>query len=80
MERTNQLGDARDALGAVSRQARAPWDITERRLPKDASTEDKLRAAVDYAVLAPSGHNTQPWRFKVVDSALETAFPATPSA
>jgi hypothetical protein len=47
MERTNQLGDARDALGAVSRQARGPWDITERRLPKDASTDDKLRAAVD---------------------------------
>jgi hypothetical protein len=55
----------------VSRQARGPWDITERSLPKDASIDDKLRAAVDYAVLAPSGHNTQPWRFKVVDSALE---------
>jgi nitroreductase len=55
----------------VSRQGRGPWDITERRLPKDASTDDKLRAAVDYAVLAPSGHNTQPWRFKVVDSTLE---------
>jgi nitroreductase len=57
--------------GNVSVQARRPWDVDERNLPVDASGADKLRTAVDYAVLAPSGHNTQPWRFKLVDETLE---------
>jgi hypothetical protein len=55
----------------VSVQARGSWDVAERTFPVGASGTDKLRAAVDYAVLAPSGHNTQPWRFNVVDQTLE---------
>jgi nitroreductase len=55
----------------VSVQARRPWDVAGGSFPVDASGADKLRAAVEYAVLAPSGHNTQPWRFKLVDEALE---------
>jgi nitroreductase len=50
--------------------ARRPWEIAQ-HLPEDAGPDDKLRAAVDYAVLAPSGHNTQPWKFKIVDETLE---------
>jgi Nitroreductase family len=57
--------------GVVSMQARRPWEVAKRSFPSDGSGADKLRAAVDYAVLAPSGHNTQPWRFKVVAEALE---------
>jgi nitroreductase len=30
-----------------------------------------LRAALEHAVQAPSGHNTQPWRFRMVDDHLE---------
>jgi nitroreductase len=52
-------------------QARRPWDVDGRSFPVDASGADKLRAAVDYAVLVPSDHNTQPWRFKIVDETLE---------
>jgi nitroreductase len=55
----------------VSVQARRPWGVAEPSFAKDATAEDKLLAAVDYAVLAPSSHNTQPWRFKVVNEALE---------
>jgi nitroreductase len=29
---------------------------------------DKLRLAVGYAVLAPSSHNSQPWRFRIADT------------
>ncbi|HSW65150.1 MAG TPA: hypothetical protein VLH56_17855 [Dissulfurispiraceae bacterium] len=31
----------------------------------------KIRSLLDYAVLAPSGDNCQPWRFRVTESALE---------
>jgi nitroreductase len=36
-----------------------------------AASDDLLREVVQYAILAPSGHNTQPWRFRVYDGALE---------
>ncbi len=32
---------------------------------------EALRSALDYAILAPSSHNTQPWLFKVKDSSIE---------
>lgn len=43
----------------------AAWRLDERALGADASAADKLRFALRYAVLAPSSHNTQPWRFIV---------------
>ena len=30
-----------------------------------------LRMAVEHAILAPSSHNTQPWRFQIRDDVLE---------
>jgi nitroreductase len=39
--------------------------------PPQASAADALRAAVDSAVLAPSLHNTQPWRFTVHPDRLD---------
>jgi hypothetical protein len=39
--------------------------------PITGTTADKLRAAVRYAVFAPSSHNSQPWRFVLVGDALE---------
>lgn len=39
--------------------------------PIDGPPAAQLRAVVRYAVLAPSSHNTQPWRFRVRDDALE---------
>ena len=34
-------------------------------------TASQLRALVSLAILAPSGHNTQPWRFRIDGGALE---------
>lgn len=42
-----------------------PWEVSEAGFPADGSPADKLTYAINYAVLAPSGHNTQPWLFQV---------------
>jgi nitroreductase len=39
--------------------------------PITGTAAEKLRAAVKYAVLAPSSHNSQPWLFRIRDEALE---------
>ncbi len=39
--------------------------------PITGTTADKLRAAVRFAVSAPSSHNSQPWRFVLADGCLE---------
>jgi hypothetical protein len=48
-----------------------PWAEAVDEFPLLAADEARLRALVHYAVLAPSGHNTQPWKFRVRDDALE---------
>jgi nitroreductase len=44
-----------------------PWNILEEKFPFEGSYHDKLRFFLNYAILAPSSHNTQPWLFKIVD-------------
>lgn len=39
--------------------------------PLTGTTRDKLRAAIRYAILAPSSHNTQPWVFRLYDDHLD---------
>jgi hypothetical protein len=41
------------------------WEVKESDFPVAGSTEDKLKFLLRYAVLAPSGPNTQPWKFAV---------------
>jgi nitroreductase len=43
----------------------APWTISEADYPFSGDTREQLSFCLNYAVLAPSGHNTQPWRFKL---------------
>jgi hypothetical protein len=39
------------------------WSVNPSSFPTGAALQDKARFAVRYAILAPSSHNTQPWRF-----------------
>lgn len=39
--------------------------------PVDGAPEEQLRAAVAFGVQAPSGHNSQPWVFRVHDGVLD---------
>lgn len=48
-----------------------PWQVEENDFPVDSKISEKLKFLLNYAVLAPSGHNTQPWLFKIVDDAVE---------
>jgi hypothetical protein len=43
----------------------AAWNIDPSRFPVTGPAIEKARFAVGYAILAPSSHNTQPWRFIV---------------
>jgi hypothetical protein len=48
-----------------------PWEISEGAFPKAGTSSDKLRFLLNYAVLAPSSHNSQPWLFKIVSDGVE---------
>lgn len=45
--------------------------LADMKVPTDALTKDKLVFGLHHAILAPSGHNTQPWRFHLADDAVE---------
>ncbi len=47
------------------------WTIDEHDYPIGGPSEAQLRFLVRYAVLAPSGHNTQPWLFKIRGDRLD---------
>lgn len=47
-----------------------PWVIDPTAFPYGEDDEAKLRFLARYAALAPSSHNTQPWRFLIGDGAL----------
>jgi Nitroreductase family len=48
-----------------------PWRVTEQDFPTQGSATAQLQFLLNYAVLAPSGHNTQPWRFTLQPETLE---------
>ncbi len=39
------------------------WNVDVSGFPTSGTAIDKARFAIRYAILAPSSHNTQPWRF-----------------
>lgn len=48
-----------------------PWDIDAQEYPRDGSPQERLAFALRYAILAPSAHNTQPWRFRIRGDMVE---------
>lgn len=48
-----------------------PWAVSEADYPAAAEAGKKLRFLLGYAILAPSGHNTQPWLFRLRGQAVE---------
>ncbi len=49
----------------------ALYDIEEAEFPRTGSLEEQFRFLLRYVILAPSTHNTQPWRFGVSPNGIE---------
>jgi nitroreductase len=47
------------------------WEVHDSQFPEHGSAAERLTFALKYAVLAPSSHNTQPWRFRLAGDAVE---------
>ncbi len=47
-----------------------PWQINEKQFPWDKDSNEKLIFLLKYAILAPSSHNTQPWKFSVSEDEI----------
>ena len=45
----------------------AAWNVREADFPTSGNLLDQLKFLLKYAVLAPSGPNTQPWKFSIND-------------
>lgn len=48
-----------------------PWCLDEGEFYDIDSPREQIEFLLRYAVLAPSGHNTQPWRFRIADDGVE---------
>lgn len=49
----------------MTRDPAAEWKVEPSEYPVSGSDAERLRHLVHYAILAPSGHNAQPWLFRV---------------
>lgn len=56
-------GNRRDPL--------APWDLSDLEISPEDSVADVAWTLLRFAVLAPSGHNTQPWRFAILEDRID---------
>lgn len=61
----------RDSYGSKYDPKTTPWNISEQDFPHNGTEEERLRFFLRYAVLAPSGHNTQPWKFAIEQSTIQ---------
>jgi hypothetical protein len=49
-----------------------PWNISEILFPANGTKIELLKFLLNYAILVPSSHNTQPWLFKIMgDNPIE---------
>ncbi|RZN37990.1 MAG: nitroreductase, partial [Methanophagales archaeon ANME-1-THS] len=48
-----------------------PWQINAQDFPAEGSPREKLKFLLRYAILAPSSHNSQPWKFHIRDSEID---------
>lgn len=47
------------------------WRVSDDDFWELKSRGEELEFLLQYAILAPSGHNTQPWAFKITDEGIK---------
>lgn len=47
-----------------------PYEVDRVPFPSTGSRNDRLRHLVRYAILAPSSHNAQPWKFRLTENGI----------
>lgn len=55
----------------MTRTYLAAWQVAEEAFPRTGTPQEQLKFLVKYAILAPSSHNSQPWKFRVAGNTLE---------
>lgn len=65
------LGRVMDTVPIPFRFDADAWSVDERDFPANSSNAERLQFCLNYAVLAPSCYNTQPWFFRLTGAALE---------
>jgi hypothetical protein len=53
------------------------WDSSEDEVPDESSLGEQAKFLLRYAILVPSSHNSQPWRFAIRDEAIEISYDET---
>lgn len=48
-----------------------PWEQITRPYPAEAPRDERVRFLLNYALVAPSSHNTQPWLFRIAGPVIE---------
>ena len=46
------------------------WNVLESDIPGNSSSEERLTYLLNYAILAPSSYNSQPWKFNVSNDGI----------
>ena len=64
------LGMILAGLVTQPKESKDAWNIKESDFPSNGSAESKLTFLLQYAILAPSSYNAQPWRFSVNGSEI----------
>lgn len=59
------------AARTVEDRALQAWDVADVEFDADGTFEEKALTLLRFAVLAPSGHNAQPWRFSIRQGSVD---------
>jgi nitroreductase len=70
------LGDPVDREEGVPMDLSA-WDVDPKGFQADETCDEQAAFLLRYAVLAPSSHNSQPWRFRVGEGRVEVRLDRT---
>jgi hypothetical protein len=58
-------------MSGAGGELHTPYEVDEREFPSMGTREEQYAFLLRYVILSPSTHNTQPWRFALLDEGIE---------